>query len=137
MNKKLKGFTLVEIIITIAILGVIASFAIPHYSKAIAKARERDAIIQLSAIHSACQIYKTNNAGRYFSGNLVNTAQINSKLSINIIENNGTTYIYSGLNSSFGAKANVGSFTVSINERSLSSDNPCCDVGACPTLPAC
>ncbi len=55
------GFTLVEILIVIAILGVIAAVAIPTYRGIIQKARETTAVSFLSYIAKAQNIYKISN----------------------------------------------------------------------------
>jgi type IV pilus assembly protein PilE len=57
------GFTLVELMITVAILSVLAAVAIPAYSNYINRAKQADAIIGLKAAQMAQeQFFSENNA---------------------------------------------------------------------------
>jgi len=47
------GFTLVELMVVVAIIGILASIAIPNYSRFQSKTRQSEAKIALSAIYSA------------------------------------------------------------------------------------
>jgi prepilin-type N-terminal cleavage/methylation domain-containing protein len=56
--KRKNGFTLIEMLITIAVMGVIVAIALPQYSKYVAKSRQQDAKAQLMAVQQAQEIYK-------------------------------------------------------------------------------
>jgi type IV pilus assembly protein PilE len=57
--RKNKGFTLVELMITVAIVGILASIAIPAYSDHVAKSRRADAKAALSQLAQAMERYYT------------------------------------------------------------------------------
>lgn len=55
MNKKLlnqSGFTLVELMVVVAIIGVLSAVAVPNFKKYQAKAKQSEAKIQLASIYS-------------------------------------------------------------------------------------
>lgn len=54
-NRK-RGFTLIELMIVILIIGIIAALAIPRFTRATAKAKKREAFLVLK------QIYELENA---------------------------------------------------------------------------
>lgn len=56
MNKKL-GFSLIELMIVIAIIALLSMIAIPSYSKYLAKAKRAEAYMQLSSIYAAQKAY--------------------------------------------------------------------------------
>ncbi len=56
--KRIRGFTLIEMLVTIAVMSALVVIALPQYSKYVAKARQPDAKGQLMAIAQAQEIYK-------------------------------------------------------------------------------
>jgi type IV pilus assembly protein PilA len=56
------GFTLVELMIVVAIIGVLASIAVPQYSKFQAKSRQSEVRIQLGATYTVEQSFAAENS---------------------------------------------------------------------------
>ena len=59
-----QGFTLIELLVVVLIIGILASIAVPQYTKAVEKARITEAAINLRAIADANQRYFMAN-GKY------------------------------------------------------------------------
>jgi len=65
MSRK-KGFTLIEILIVVIILGILATLAVPQFTRMISRARMAEAWAGLGAVRTAQSIYwmeKTAYAG--------------------------------------------------------------------------
>lgn len=137
----LRGFTLMELMIVVVIIGIIAGFAIPNYGKAVQKAHERDMLAQLTSIHAANLLYRSYEGKYWDTGGADKTlADINSTLSLNIIANSGTTYNYNSADgSTFTATADWdgGTCVLQVTQAPISTTNPCWLSGTCVSVPGC
>jgi len=82
MNKhNKKGFTLIELIITVAILGILAAIAIPFYDRQSMKQRRSDGIIALTTAQGEMESYRSDN-GIYATAGLETTVSLRTYYTI-------------------------------------------------------
>jgi prepilin-type N-terminal cleavage/methylation domain-containing protein len=65
LHRKSKGFTLIELMIVVAILGILAVIAIPRFAVLIDRAKESRTQGNLGCIRSAVAIYNGANSGTW------------------------------------------------------------------------
>ncbi|MBP9854707.1 MAG: type II secretion system protein [Candidatus Omnitrophica bacterium] len=137
-----KGFTIMELLVVVTIVGIIAAFAIPDYLQSVQKTREKEMIMQAKTVHGANLVYKAQN-GTFFEthGAITDLATLNSALNINLAfidskqeweyESDGSTYTFT-----VRYNDNVNGFTIKIIDDPVSVANPFCQngEGTCPTL---
>jgi len=139
-----KGFTLLEVLISIIILAALVALALPNYHKTVEQSYKRNAIEQLRTLHAANELYKLNNSGAsapggYWPRNKTESdiEKINETLGTNITHQGmdyscsgnfaGTTYTCSATRQSPAT-----TFVVQVTEQPLSDTNPNCITKYCP-----
>lgn len=141
MSLSKQGFTLMELLVVLVIVGVIAGLAFPKYSKSVELSHRKDAENQLILIHSAQKMYASRQSNHFYWGPAsgatpeLKLASINQNLGLNILAN-GKQYNCVLTNGEAGFTCSAmrvgGSFTVSITEDDISPGiNPSCS-GSCP-----
>ena len=65
MKNNKKGFTLIELMIVVAIIGILAAIAIPKFADLINKSKEGATKGALSSVRSALQVYYGDNEGMF------------------------------------------------------------------------
>ena len=99
---KTKGFTLIELMIVVAIIGILAAIAIPRFAQMLEKSREGSTKGNLGSIKSAASIYYGDNGG--FWPTTMNTLSTYafSKYLDNIFPVKVTGYFVAGATSPYG-----------------------------------
>src|ERR1700742_624077 len=69
-NRKSRGFSLIELLIVVAIILIIAAIAIPNFLRAREQANESSAVSSIHAINTAEISYSSSNPGVGFSAAL-------------------------------------------------------------------
>ena len=65
LRKLTKGFTLIELMIVVAIIGILAAIAIPQFASLVSKSQEGRTKANLGTIRSALSIYYGDSEGWY------------------------------------------------------------------------
>ncbi|MGE0267226.1 MAG: prepilin-type N-terminal cleavage/methylation domain-containing protein [Candidatus Omnitrophota bacterium] len=132
--KNTRGFTIIELLVVVTLVGLIAAFTIPDYSKSINKSHERDLVMQLTTLHGASLIYQAQRGSFWTATNETNIATINSNMNINLMSIDGTSFNYNSDGSTFTFDGSWGGFTVRVTQAPLTATNPSCLAGTCPSL---
>ena len=64
-NKVAKGFTLVEILIVVVILGILAAIVVPQFTNAANEARNGNVRTQTSTLENQIELFAAQNSGAY------------------------------------------------------------------------
>jgi prepilin-type N-terminal cleavage/methylation domain-containing protein len=78
-NPQRSGFTLIELMIVVSIIGILSAIAIPRFAKLIAKSRESTTKGNLGAIRGALAIYYSETEGVYPMDDLSGSLLIEQK----------------------------------------------------------
>jgi len=130
MLKTIKGFTLIEILIVVILLGVIAGFGIPSYNNAREKSDEREGEFSLSVIAAAMENYEYRNAG-YPAASLPQIDDINTTLNLGILEQN-MDYDCTSSSATFTCTA-ISTYGWELDISNTSNGVVRCSVVTCPT----
>ena len=99
LNTHKKGFSLVEIIVVLSIIGIMASVAAVGYITSIKNSRDQKRVVDLGRVQSALEAYRSNNVNGYYPN--TNYAGLQTYLVVNNhfltslpMPTNGAVYTY-------------------------------------------
>lgn len=71
--KKTHGFTLIEMMVVVAIVGILSSVAYPSFMSQIRKSRRSDAVAAMSGVQQAQERWRANNPNYVTTTSLITT----------------------------------------------------------------
>ncbi|MGX1924068.1 type IV pilin protein [Vibrio sp. NH-7] len=138
-NRKAKGFTLIELMIVVAIIGVLAAVAIPAYQDYVKKSEAASALATVKALITPAELYYQEN-GTASAATLANlgTASGANNLGtiISSVTGSGSSAIPT-LKFEFGANSSMSSTDTITFSRDASTGWSCAKAGTVPSLDGC
>ena len=88
----MKGFTLIEVLVAVLIIGILAAVALPQYNKAVAKARVMETVLNIKNLQKAIDVYILANGYQdvWFTGNAAVPLDLELDLNYNLDSISGT-----------------------------------------------
>ena len=114
--KTQRGFTLIEIMVTVAIVAILAAIALPNYSAYVQRGKIGEAISNLAAMHMNMEQYFLDSANHSYAGGPCTTPPTGTYFTYSCSIPTATTYtiVATGI-----ASQGMSGFTYTIDE----SDN--------------
>lgn len=120
--KRNSGFTLIELMITVAIVAVLAGVAYPSYSEYVKKARRADAKAALLKAQLAQEKYRTNNTSYGTLAQIgVSTTSPDQYYTIAVTSNTATDYTVTATPTGAQTGDSCGTFAVNKEGKTTST----------------
>lgn len=127
-KKNVRGFTLIEVMVTVAIVGILASIAYPSYLSQIRKSRRAEAQATLLNIASKQQqmILDTRSYASTTSAlNLTVPATVSQNYTVSITVGTATVPTFSALATPLGAQAADSCGTMGVDQGGTKTPSSC------------
>ena len=85
LRRNQRGFTLVELMIVVIIVGILAAVAIPMYQGATERAKASEAVAALGTVRGAMRVYYAEH-GTYVNANFVNGGAVTAGGILSVID---------------------------------------------------
>lgn len=133
--QSIKGFTMVELIMVVVIIGMMALFAIPNYNNSVKKTYVKTAKNNLMIIYSAQRIKKISGANYQGAAAVAN---INTNLDLSVLANGlnySCTTTGGGTPTGFYCYAEkTGTDGFKVKKDETNAEPCCCTANACPGI---
>lgn len=103
-----KGFTLIELMIVVAIIGVLAAVAIPAYKNYVGKAQFSAGLSQIAALKTPYDMYIYEKGADPADAGALGSTKVQSNGTIEIVKMDSTTKADGGLKFTFDKDATAG-----------------------------
>jgi len=87
MNRSRKGFTLVEILIVVIILGILAAIVVPQFTEASSDAKLSNLTTNLQSVRAQLELYRLHHNGVYPAN--ITTGLLSKTTSAGVVDVNG------------------------------------------------
>jgi len=133
MKKITKGFTLVELIVVVIIIGILVAIAVPAFLKTQERAFDKDAIASLKLIQAAEKIYRQE-TGFYYppTGSETDPSNINTFLKLSLPKDATRKWNYSVDSTGSGSMGRTDTGTSRTWALPITDEEPGCSGTSCP-----
>lgn len=117
-TKRQRGFTLIELMITVAVIGILAGIALPAYQRYVTESRRAEAMAGLMAMQALQERWRLNNPSYGTATNLatVGSLPVSAYYDFTVSANAATTYTLQATAKSTQLSADSGCSPLTINE---------------------
>ncbi|KLN64144.1 MULTISPECIES: type IV pilin protein [Vibrio] len=138
-GRKTRGFTLIELMIVVAIIGVLASMAIPAYKDYVRKSEAASALATLKSLITPAEVFYQENgttSAATLSNLGIDSGANNLGTIASTISGTGSAAVPT-LKFTFGLDSTMGSSDTITYSRNSSTGWSCSKAGAVPSLDGC
>ncbi|PIQ87844.1 MAG: hypothetical protein COV73_01970 [Candidatus Omnitrophica bacterium CG11_big_fil_rev_8_21_14_0_20_43_6] len=126
-----RGYTLIEILVVVVIIGILASLGLPNYFKLQEKSLDREAKASLALIRAAERVYRMEIGFYYPDSGSKSVSDINTDLKLSL-PTSSPKWTYSVTTPGGLATAARSGRTWTLDSSGPSEDATCSPVGSCP-----